>query len=361
MRTQVRQANGQIARGIVGYGVGGDYPSTALLVTEAANEQFLSQRGTLFIMLNQFTITMGGPFALTVFLIAYSAAGLKHLDTVWRVSFGCGVVLPLTVFWFRLRMMNSKMYKRSALRTKVPYKLMLKYYWPRLIGTCGTWFIYDFVTFPLIAFSGAIIDNVISPQNVVKSTAEWLMLLDVLGIPGIFIGIGLTKTRLGFKYTQMLGYLGYVVFGLAIGLSYEKLSKHTAAFIIMFGLIACVGNIGPGNLTGLIGSHSYATAVRGTCYGISAAWGKTGAVIGTQVFKPVENNLGIRWVFIIAAILGLLGIILTYFFIPNLSKEDLVLEDQKFTQYLLDNGWTGDMGEGEMRAHITQIEDFERK
>jgi nitrate/nitrite transporter NarK len=54
------------------------------------------------------------------------------------------------------------------------------------------------------------------------------------------------------------------------------------------------GNFGPGNLLGIISTESYPTAVRGTCYGLSAALGKTGAAVGTQVFQPLEDNLGVR-------------------------------------------------------------------
>ncbi len=32
----------------------------------------------------------------------------------------------------------------------------------------------------------------------------------------------------------------------------------------------------------------------GTCYGLSAAVGKAGAAIGTQVFTPIQTNLGKR-------------------------------------------------------------------
>ena len=31
---------------------------------------------------------------------------------------------------------------------------------------------------------------------------------------------------------------------------------------------------------------------RGTCYGLSAAIGKTGAAVGTQAFTPIQNHLG---------------------------------------------------------------------
>lgn len=43
---------------------------------------------------------------------------------------------------------------------------------------------------------------------------------------------------------------------------------------------------------GLASSESYPTALRGTAYGISAAVGKVGAVVGTEVFKPVQDHLG---------------------------------------------------------------------
>ena len=55
---------------------------------------------------------------------------------------------PLSVFYFRLKMVTSELYTKSAIKQRAPYWLALKYYWPRLIGTCVAWFLYDFVTFP---------------------------------------------------------------------------------------------------------------------------------------------------------------------------------------------------------------------
>jgi hypothetical protein len=57
-------------------------------------------------------------------------------------------------------------------------------------------------------------------------------------------------------------------------------------------------------MLGLLSTEAYATAVRGTCYGISAAIGKAGAAIGTEAFTPIQTHLGKRWTFIIAAICG---------------------------------------------------------
>lgn len=48
----------------------------------------------------------------------------------------------MTVFYFRIKMLNSQLYRRGAIRKSVPYWLILKYYWRSLIGTCLSWFLY---------------------------------------------------------------------------------------------------------------------------------------------------------------------------------------------------------------------------
>jgi hypothetical protein len=45
-------------------------------------------------------------------------------------------------------MLNSKLYRNSAIQQNTPYLLMIKFYWRSIIGTAGAWFLYDFVTFP---------------------------------------------------------------------------------------------------------------------------------------------------------------------------------------------------------------------
>ena len=127
--------------------------------------------------------------------------------------------------------------------------------------------------------------------------------------------------------------------------------------------------------------------MRGSLYGLSAgeclglnfytlpeicfhsALGKTGAAVGTQAFTPIQNNLGkryvsthilshslylnaFRWTFIIAAICGVTGILITYFFIPDMTDIDLADEDAEFLQYLAENGWDGHVGEDDEGALV---------
>lgn len=132
-----------ISRGIVGFGTGGEYPASSTSASEAANE---FTRGPVFILVTNFPLSFGGPLAVIVFLIVLSITTTNHLSTLWRVTFGIGCLLPLTVFYFRIKMLNSKLYRRGAIKKKVPYLLVIRYYWKALIGTCGAWFLYDFVS-----------------------------------------------------------------------------------------------------------------------------------------------------------------------------------------------------------------------
>jgi hypothetical protein len=67
---------------------------------------------------------------------------------VWRTVFGISCILPVLVFYFRIKMLNSKLYRKSAIQSNVPYGLTIKFYWRSIIGTAVSWFLYNFVTFP---------------------------------------------------------------------------------------------------------------------------------------------------------------------------------------------------------------------
>lgn len=333
-----------IARGVTGFGVGAEYPSSSVSASEAANES-IKRRGRAFVLCTNLPLSFGGPFALIVFLIVNKITK-TNMEALWRTMFAIGTFWPLVIFYFRWKMATSELFKKSAIRKQVPpYWLALKYYWPRLIGTCVCWFLYDFVTFPNGIFLANIISSVIAKKDSknLEVIAEWNLLLGIIAIPGVIVGAFLMD-HLGRKYTLILGFSGYIVFGLIVGLAYDKIKKITPLFIIFYGLMMSCGNLGPGDVMGLSSSESYATPVRGIGYGISAAIGKVGAVVGTKTFTPIRTNLGEKWTFIIAACCGLAGIIVGFIFIPHLKEDDLMEEDIKFKRYLRENGWTGEFG-----------------
>lgn len=87
-----------IARGATGVGVGGEYPSSSTSASEAANEKYGKQkRSTIFILCTNVVLSLGGPIAVSFFLIVLSitnygnttsAADQRKLDIVWRVCYG---------------------------------------------------------------------------------------------------------------------------------------------------------------------------------------------------------------------------------------------------------------------------------
>ncbi|KAI1824110.1 major facilitator superfamily domain-containing protein [Xylaria intraflava] len=245
-------------------------------------------------------------------------------------------------------MLHSKLYRRGAMKRRVPYWLIIKYYWRTLIGTCGTWFLFDFIQFPNGVFSGLIIAEIVKTTSV-RTTLEWTLLLNALSLPGVFLGIYLSG-KIGRKYIMMLGFAGYLIFGLIVGVAYNKIIHIVPLFVVLYGLMQSLGSGGPGNMLGLMSSEAYATGVRGTCYGISAAMGKTGGAVGTEVFTRIQDNLGKRWTFIIAAIAGLAGILISWFFLPNITGEDLLKADEDFRAYLVANDWHEMMGEEDLKA-----------
>ena len=141
-------------------------------------------------------------------------------------------------------MLNSKLYRRGAIRKQVPYGLVLRYYWKSLIGTCGTWFLYDFVTIPNSVFSGGIISNIVAKGDI-KGTAEWQLLLGTIALPGVFLG-ALLCDKWGRKNVMMIGFGGYLVFGLIIGCAYDQISAILPLFVVFYGLLLSMGNFGPG-------------------------------------------------------------------------------------------------------------------
>ncbi|KAH9030128.1 MFS Git1p-like glycerophosphoinositol permease [Lactarius pseudohatsudake] len=355
------------ARGLTGIGVGGEYPAASTSVSEAANEQM-----PMFIMVTNFVLALGSPLASSVFLSRSlnrrrksSFHGLAYLLRVWDIPSAWGAGLPVKDA--QLQALSQECYQEKGTLSSSFQALLEDTHWYR-------WFIYDFVAFPNVIFSGTIISSVIRNGDM-KKIAEWQLLLSSITFPGIFIG-ALLCNPLGRRNVMILGFSCYLLFALIIGLAYEKITKITPLFVIFYGLLQSSGLMNrpaepksqAAGMILLVSAESYATPIRyvspeanggkvlikrsGTYYGISAAIGKAGAAIGVQAFAPIQTHLGTKWSFIIAAIGSFAGILVTYFFVPDMTGVDLADEDARFMEYLEINGWEGVVGEDEDRDLI---------
>jgi hypothetical protein len=105
---------------------------------------------------------------------------MDHLRAVWRISLGLGAIPPLSVFYFRLKMKEGDRYSESGMRhVKIPYSLVIKKYWTRLVPVSIIWFLYDFSAYSFGIYSSTILARVI-PDSV--SPIVITLILDTLYI-----------------------------------------------------------------------------------------------------------------------------------------------------------------------------------
>ncbi|CZR61985.1 probable GIT1 Glycerophosphoinositol transporter also able to mediate low-affinity phosphate transport [Phialocephala subalpina] len=332
-----------IARGIAGVGVGGEYPSSAAAALEGSNEHFDNNRGPIQVLISTLMATSGAPICTFVYLASLLASN-NNLKVAYHAIYSISIILPLFVILFRLKMQDGKLFQKSNFKKRhVPWVLVLRKYWLRLLGTSSAFFLYDFVNFPNSIMSAAIINSIVPGKNV-RTVAVWQLILALFPVPGVLLGAWLVN-RIGRKWTGVLGFGGYVVLGFIIGGCYEPLTtKSIPAFVVLYGLFQCLGHMGPGATIGLMSVESYPTAVRAMGYGISAGFGKAGAAIGTQAFTPIEAAAGKAATFYVAGGVGVLGTII-YCFLPEGRAVDLAIMDEEFERYMKEEGYVDKMGE----------------
>jgi len=140
-------------------------------------------------MSTDFSIDLGFVGAGIVALIVLAAYKEHTSSGVWRVCFGLGFVLPLSLFFFRIRMIDSTQYRKHAMKQKIPYWLVIKRYWKPMLGTSLAWFmctlncnrslltafadchvsVDDFVTYPFGIFSSTIISGLNPSDSLVQN------------------------------------------------------------------------------------------------------------------------------------------------------------------------------------------------
>lgn len=84
-----------VARGIAGFGAGGEYPVCATSATEAADEtvQLRKRRGFLVAVTTDFAVDLGFVVAGLIAIIVLACYHQDNSEGVWRVSFGLGIVV----------------------------------------------------------------------------------------------------------------------------------------------------------------------------------------------------------------------------------------------------------------------------
>lgn len=128
-------------------------------------------------------------------------------------------------------MADSEHYRKSAMRKQVPYLLIFKRYWFRILVASGLWFIYDFISYPNGVFSTVIIDSVANGESNIQVVA-WNILLYAFYLPGCVSG-AYSVDKIGRRKTLAFGLLAQGIIGMILGGVYEPLSKNCMPMFIV--------------------------------------------------------------------------------------------------------------------------------
>ena len=333
-------AGGPIAmllwRTVMGFGIGGDYPLSAVIMSEYANR---TDRGKMVGMV--FSGQALGFLAGPVIALTMLAAGVNH-ELTWRILLGIGAIPAAAVILLRRTMPESPRWQsramgqgakasanlaaysdniaRAAGRDTVIKEPISKYI-PTLIGTAGAWFLLDYVYYGNTVCMPQIIKQVAPHADILSSTAWNVLIFGVFAVVG-YVAAFMTCDKLGRKFIQILGFaMMAVTFGL-IGLV-PQLSTMVVPFILVFGISYFFTEFGPNVTTFILAAELYPVNLRTTGHGISAGLGKFGAFLGVFLFPVISTTMGFRGSLLLSSGLAVLGVVVTAVFVKEPAGKSL--------------------------------------
>jgi MFS transporter, PHS family, inorganic phosphate transporter len=243
-------------RFLLGVGVGGDYPVSAVMVSEYANRK---DRGKLVGMVfgTQALGLIIGP------LIALALLGSGASDDVaWRVLLALGAVPAAAVIYLRCRMPESPRYRAQvqeralrAVRGEAPGPrpeaglrafLTNRRWLITLAGTAGCWFLLDYAYYGNTISTPQILGLISPHASTMTKIALQLTIFVVAAVPGYVLAIA-RLDRIGHRRLQLAGFAVMAACFLVIG-AVPGLTTAVVPFLLVYGVSYFFTEFGP-NMT----------------------------------------------------------------------------------------------------------------
>jgi PHS family inorganic phosphate transporter-like MFS transporter len=318
-------------RFLLGLGVGGDYPVSAVLMTEYANR---NDRGRLvgLVFSTQALGLVVGPLVALALLGAGTGS-----DVAWRTLLGLGAVPAAAVVYLRRRMPESPRYQvqlqgrtteaesemaafsdgklqgstAGGARRRIGLGAFLsnRSFLVMLAGTAGCWFLLDYAYYGNTISTPQIIELISPNSSTMTTIAIQLAIFAVAAVPGYILAIA-RMDRIGHRRLQLTG---FVMMGLCFAVIALVPGMTTAVlpFLVVYGISYFFTEFGPNMTTFVMPGELYPVSVRATGHGISAGIGKFGAFIGVFLFPVLQESLGLRGTLLLTAGVSVLGALLT--------------------------------------------------
>jgi MFS transporter, PHS family, inorganic phosphate transporter len=309
------------ARFVLGIGVGGDYPVSAVLMSEWSNRK---DRGKLVSMV--FSTQAIGLIVGPLVALALLGAGTSH-EIAWRIMLGLGAIPAAAVMYLRSRMPESPRFQLHAAQagtataqataqpTAQPRRAGLRQFLGNrrnlvlLLGTAGTWFLFDYAYYGNTISTPQIL-KLVSPHATVTGTiAIQLAIFVVAALPGYLLAIA-KLDKIGHRRLQWIGFVMMAVSFAVIGLV-PGVSTAVVPFLLAYGVSYFFSEFGPNTTTFVLPAELFPVSMRATGHGISAGFAKFGAFLGVFLFPLLQPAMGLRGTLTLTAALSLLGALLT--------------------------------------------------
>ena len=318
-------------RFLLGFGVGGDYPVSAVLMSEYANRK---DRGKLVGMV--FGTQALGLIVGPLVALALLGAGVSD-DLAWRILLGLGAVPAAAVIYLRRKMPESPRYQvqvqgkaqqaadqiaaftdgqvsgdgSGGQRHELGLRAFLtnRHWLILLAGTAGTWFLLDYAYYGNTISTPQILGLISPNASTMTKIALQLAIFVVAAVPGYLLAIA-RLDKIGHRRLQLLGFAMMGACFLIIA-AVPGLTTAVVPFLLVYGVSYFFTEFGPNMTTFVMPSELYPVSMRATGHGISAGVGKLGAFIGVFLFPILSDNLGLRGTLLLTAGVAALGFALT--------------------------------------------------
>ena len=314
-----------VVRFFLGIGIGGEYPLSSAITLESAPAAARGRRMVLIFAMRGVGNALAPLAVLALLLLPVP------LGAVWRVALGLGALPLLLTIGFRWLLTYPGAVRRR--HEHVRLLRVLRHHWRALLGTAGSWFLFDIAFYgnnmcnafvlDAMGFAGDPAPGDAAAQRAALATnAAGNAVLTLIAFPG-FVVAYLLITRCPKRTMQMAGFLGTALCYVVIAFAGDALVAHCKwAYVALYGLSFFFQNMGPNTMTYILAAEVYPAQVRTTLSGLSAAAGKVGAMVGTAVFDPFTRACGVTATFCVCAGLMLLGMLVTLCVPPAAAADE---------------------------------------
>ncbi|KAK8654210.1 hypothetical protein V6N13_128183 [Hibiscus sabdariffa] len=329
----------------LGFGIGGDYPLSATIMSEYANKKTRGAFIAAVFAMQGFGILSGGLFAIilsSAFNATFKAppyavdalrSTVPQADYVWRIILMVGALPAALTYYWRMKMPETARYtalvaknaKQAAsdmskvlqmdieaepqkinqmVKEKSGFGLFTKEFAKRhgfhLLGTTTTWFLLDIAYYSQNLFQKDIFSAIgwIPPaksmnaiEEVYRIARAQTLIALCSTVPGYWFTVALID-KIGRFAIQLMGFFFMTAFMFALAIPYDHWTHrdNRIGFVIMYSLTFFFANFGPNATTFVVPAEIFPSRLRSTCHGISAAAGKLGAIVGAFGFLYLAQN-----------------------------------------------------------------------